>query len=309
VTLGRAVFPIYGTQGEVVVTSASRLGAAMAAIEPVLAEIDQACSRFRSDSDLERVNRSPGRPVVVSRCLLDAVLVALHAARRTGGAVDPTIGQALVLLGYDRTFSELDPSSAGPTRPVFARVPGWEKVKVDRKASTITIPAGTRLDLGATAKAWAADRAAAAGAAAAACGVLVSLGGDVAMAGPAPEGGWIVQVSDWCGDELSPELGSVSVTGGGIATSSTTVRRWEADGEERHHLVDPSTGLSAEVVWRTVSVAAGSCVDANVAATAAIVKGAGAVDWLRSTGLPARLVRPGGGVVLVGRWPVPTVAA
>jgi thiamine biosynthesis lipoprotein len=116
-----------------------------------------------------------------------------------------------------------------------------------------------------------------------------------------------VRVTDWhaAGPEADGE--TVQVCSGGLATSSTTVRRWERGGEELHHVVDPATGRSAEVVWRTVSVAAATCVDANVAATAAIVRGLRSPDWLQSLGLPARLVRPDGTVVRVGGWPTAEV--
>ncbi len=295
-----SVFEVFGTQGELAVVDGRRLGDARRAADAVLAEVDRACSRFRDDSDLERANRSVGHPVAVDRCLLDAVEVALHAARRTDGAVDPTVGRAVVQLGYDRDFRELTDDGA-PL--VFARVPGWRRVVVDHRAGTVTVPAGTRIDLGATAKAWAADRAAAAAADAAGCGVLLGLGGDIAMVGEPPSGGWSVQVSDWCGDPVDDGFESVLVHSGGIATSGTTVRRWVRRGRELHHIVDPSTGDSAEVVWRTVTVAAGSCLDANVAATAAVVKGETAPAWLEAIGLPARLVRPDDRVVRVGCWP------
>ena len=298
---GRSTFPVFGTEGVLVMADEPALAAAEAAVHQVLDEVDRACSRFRDDSDLERVNRSPGRPVPVSRCLVDATLVALAAARRTGGSVDPTVGQALVDLGYDRDFrSVTHRRSAGP---VFTKVPGWQRVVVDTVASTIAIPAATRLDLGATAKAWAADRAAAAAADATGCGALVGLGGDLAMVGPAPAGGWAVQVSDWCGTPIDPAFETISVTGGGVATSSTTVRRWSVGDQDHHHIIDPSSASPAEVVWRTVTVCAGCCVDANVAATAAIVKGVAAVPWLQTTGLPARLVRPDGRILRVGGWP------
>jgi thiamine biosynthesis lipoprotein len=97
---------------------------------------------------------------------------------------------------------------------------------------------------------------------------------------------------------------SVTVIGGGVATSSTTVRRWRRAGRPVHHIVDPATGEPAAPVWRTVSVAAASCVDANTASTAAIVRGASAPQWLESLGLPARLVDPSGRIVTVGAWPV-----
>jgi FAD:protein FMN transferase len=159
------------------------------------------------------------------------------------------------------------------------------------------------IDLGATAKALAADRAAHAAHEAAGCGVLVSLGGDVAVAGPAPRDGWAVRVME---DHAGPQEAAgqtIAIRSGGLATSGTTVRRWRAGGVPRHHILDPRTGEPAAVTWRTASVAAASCVDANTASTAAIVRGADAAPWLLRHGLPARLVAARGRVLLVGAWP------
>ena len=147
-----------------------------------LEHVEQACSRFRDNSDLSRVNADGGKAVTVDPTLIEAVEIALHAARVTDGRVDPTIGRALRLLGYDRDFGALD-RSGPPVALLAERVPGWECVVVDRTRSTVRVPPGVLLDLGATAKAFAADRAAARVAATLDIGVLVSLGGDIAIRG------------------------------------------------------------------------------------------------------------------------------
>lgn len=134
-------------------------------------------------------------------------------------------------------------------------------------------------------------------------GVLVSLGGDVAVAGDPPDDGWIVRVGDDHAHAAPGEDQTIVVRAGGLATSGTTVRRWRAEGEQRHHLLDPRSGRCAASPWRTVSVAAGSCVDANTASTAALVRGDSAPAWLARLGLPARLVRADGEVVTVAGWP------
>lgn len=108
--------------------------------------------------------------------------MALRAAEATDGTVDPTVGSAMDALGYDRDFT-LVREDDRPVRLTVRRTPGWRAVRLDRATGTVTVPEGIRLDLGATAKAWAADRAAGTLAAAAGCGVLVSLGGDTAVAG------------------------------------------------------------------------------------------------------------------------------
>ena len=167
-------------------------------------------------------------------------------------------------------------------------------------ASTVTVPPGTLLDLGATAKAWAADRAAAAIAGRLGCGVLVSLGGDLAVEA-APPAGFTVGVADVCGDPDAPT--AVSIVSGGLATSGVGNRHWTLGGTPVHHLVDPSTGLPVATPWRTVSVAAASSVDANTASTAAHVLGDSAPAWLAARALPARLVAHDGSVVTVAGWP------
>jgi thiamine biosynthesis lipoprotein len=164
------------------------------------------------------------------------------------------------------------------------------------------------LDFGATAKALAADRAARGAASYLGYGVLVNLGGDVAIAGPSPAGGWPVRVTDDQASGFEAPGETIALAGGGLATSSTTVRRWGSGGEDLHHIFDPGTGKPAAAHWRAVSVCAATCVDANTASTAAIVRGADAPAWLAAASLPARLVGAEGGVVRVGGWPDPAFA-
>jgi thiamine biosynthesis lipoprotein len=164
-----------------------------------------------------------------------------------------------------------------------------------------------QLDLGATAKALGSDRAvrAALGRARSGAGVLVSLGGDIAVAGEPPVSGWPVLVAD--DDNDAAAAGSctqvVRLERGALATSSVNTRRWRQAGLTRHHIVDPTVGLPAAGPWRSASVAAWSCAEANAASTAALVAGPAAEAWLESTALPARLVAHNGAVRLFGGWP------
>jgi FAD:protein FMN transferase len=264
--------------------------------------IDRACSRFRDDSELRRANAAAGRVTPIGPLLAEAIDVALRAAEQTDGAVDPTVAPAMVALGYDRDYATLAPEASDAVRGVPAA--GWQTVELDARRGLLRLAPDARLDLGATAKALAADRAAAAIASATGSPALVGLGGDVATAGSSPAGGWTIRVTD---DHRATGGGqTITVAGGGVATSSTTVRRWRRGGRAIHHIVDPATGEPAAAVWRTASVAAASCVDANTATTAAIVRGAEAPRWLRALGLPARLVDAGGAVVTVNAWPAQT---
>lgn len=294
----------FGTVALVAATDRARLRDAAAAVTSVVEEFDLACSRFRPDSELSMVNDRAGEVVGVGPVLLEAVGAALRAARLTGGDVDPTVGGALIALGYDRSFESLSGGvvARSGSEPLAA-VPGWRTVQLDPEAGTIRVAPGVSLDLGATAKALAADHAAAAALEAAGCGVLVSFGGDMAVAGPAPDEGWRVRVTDDHRAGVEAPGQWITLWEGGLATSSTFVRRWETDAGVAHHLVDPSTGGSADSVWRTASVCAASCLDANIASTAAIIRGFGAVDWLDGLGLPSRLVSVDGTACHVAGWP------
>jgi len=293
----------FGTVALVGVTDHRRAKAAEAAVVRIVDAFDRACSRFRADSEICAVNAAAGSAVRVGPVLLDAVGAALRAARLTDGDVDPTVGRALIALGYDRDFDEV--LATAPVRPSapLASVPGWRTVRLDREAGTIRLAPGVLLDLGATAKALAADRAAGAALEAAGCGVLVSFGGDLAIAGPAPDDGWRVRVTDDHRAGVSEPGQWISLRSGGLATSSVAVRRWRTDSGDVHHLVDPGTGRSVDSVWRTVSVSAASCLDANIASTAAIVRGSPAAAWLTGLGLPSRLVGVDGTVLHLAGWP------
>ena len=301
-----------GTGVQVTVTDAGQLAAARAMLEADLAAVDLACSRFRPDSEIAALDRAmagPGAgPVTVSPLLAEAIAVALRAARLTDGDVDPTVGAAMNAVGYDRDFTLVQ--RTGPAVRLTVRtIPGWRHVEFDEQARLLQVPPGVRLDLGATAKAWAADRSAARIVAALGCGALVSLGGDIAVSGQTPAGGWRIRVQDISGRPEDPPPGPstvVAIHGGGLATSSTAARRWRRGGDVLHHILDPRTGLPAAPVWRTVSVAAASCTDANIASTAAIIRGRAAPDWLTGLGLPARLVDEAGQVCTINGWPAET---
>jgi len=305
-------FRALGTVVSVLVTEPGQRDAADAILRAELAAADAACSRFRDDSELSRLNRAGGREIAISRYLADALATALAAAQATDGDVDPTCGRSLIAIGYDRDFDELrrdvtPRSPAGPLRVTGAPVAGWWLVELDRRRCTARVPRGVLLDLGATAKALAADRAAVRIAEALGCGALVNLGGDIRVAGPPPEGGWRIGIADDLAPEDVPEVAALAqtvvITDGGLATSSPKVRSWRRGAASYHHIIAPETGLPAQTCWRTASVAAASCVDANVASTAAVIRDSRAPGWLDALHLPARLVRHDGTVVIVANWP------
>jgi len=289
-----------GTRVEILVTDTSAVVAAAAILSRAIERIDNLASRFRGDSEISALNERSGSVVPVSDELFELLEAAVAMADATDGAVDPTVGAAMVGLGYDRDFS-LVAGGVGGSLPVSGRVPGWRSLELDRDAKTVWAPAGTLIDLGATAKALTADRIAEEAATTLRCGVLVSLGGDIAVSGEPPEGGFAVGVADVCGDLETTE--TVAIASGGLATSGIAARRWRLGARTVHHIVDPATGLSAASPWQTVSVAAACCLAENAASTAAVVKGIGAPAWLARLGLPARLVGADGVVRCTPGWP------
>jgi thiamine biosynthesis lipoprotein ApbE len=305
-----AAWHALGMLVQLVVTDPGTMGDARQLLDHDLTELDLACSRFRPDSEVVAIGRGAADAAgqyttTVTPLLAEAIGVSLRAASLTDGDVDPTVGAAVSALGYDRDFGHVP--ATGPALPVRSRtIPGWRSVALDPGSRRLTVPAGIQLDLGATVKGWAADRSAARIADKLGCGVLVSLGGDTAVAGEPPEGGWRIRVQDVTGMPGEPVQGPsavVAIREGGLATSSTTARRWQRGGDILHHILDPRTGLPAAPVWRTVSVTAATCADANTAATAAIIRGRQALPWLASLKLPARLVETDGAVRTVAGWP------
>lgn len=305
--MSRETWTALGTTA-VLCAPADRVARARAAVQRELDEIDLAASRFRPDSELVRANALAGTRVAISGRLLEALRLAMRAAILSGGAVDPALGGDLAHLGYDRDWTELDHVPVGAPfasdsdpRPARRR-DSWRSVALWDDPPAVCVPEGVALDLGATAKALAADRAAAAAHRATGGAILVSLGGDIATAGDPPGGGWAVRVTDDHRDGTGDGQ-NITIQSGGLATSSLVPRRWYHGQCAVHHILDPETGTPVTAWWRTVSVAAATCADANIASTAALVLGEGASDWLAGQGVPARLVAVDGRVEVQGGWP------
>ncbi|QWT24390.1 FAD:protein FMN transferase [Subtercola sp. PAMC28395] len=316
-----AEWELWSTGASVVVTDPELLEQATAIVHEVTGLVDDACSRFRTDSEISLLAPMLPAGTDVSDTLAALVAAALDAAEQTDGAVDPTLGNDLIALGYDTDIDlvrardrarDLDargddahtalPAPA-PFTPVITtvttvRTPGYKRVTLT--GSHLTVPQDLLLDLGATAKAVAADGAAARIADELGCGALVCLGGDIATAGTAPDGGWQIEVQDLPEDPRQ----QVTLAGGfGMATSSTQKRRWATNGSQVHHILDPRLGLPVVAVWRSVTVVAESCLAANALSTAAVVKGQGATEWLTGIHADARLIDQAGRTITTGSWP------
>ena len=304
---GTARWPLWSTYVHLAVADDRVLPVARSVADEVLARVERACSRFRPDSDLSVANHCAGSWVEVDPLLCAAVRAALWAAEVTDGLVDPCLGRALVSLGYDDDLAVVQGRPDGH-RPATSAAPAhrphaWREVQVADDA--LLVPAGAALDLGALGKAWAADVVARAAADAAGCTTVVSLGGDVRVAGPtgAPAPSWRVRVGETADELEDTPTSPLVVVAGGLATSTTLSRRWRSAGSLHHHVLDPATGRPAAAPYRTVTAGGSSCLAANAASTAALVLGDAAPQWLAANGVTARLVARDGTVTTVGEWP------
>jgi thiamine biosynthesis lipoprotein len=277
----RRSFRAMGTEVELIV-DAEGADDALAAAECEFHRLEALLSRFRDDSELSQLNRRGS--IDAGPDLLRVVELALAARERTGGRFDPTVHDAVVAAGYDRTFAAVPhegPASGAP-------VPAGGAVRID--GNRIELDPSVRLDLGGIGKGYAAERAAEPLATAGPC--LVNAGGDIATRG----GSWPVGVTTGDGT-LTLEL----TTGSALATSGRDRRAWRRAGRALHHLIDPSTGESAASDVMRITVVAGDAVDAEVLATSLFLAGmdaaAAAAD---AAGVPAVIVGEDGRTLLAG---------
>lgn len=245
----RRSFRAMGTGVELLLATpdGGRARRALARAAAEIERLEQVLSRFRPGSELSRLNRA-GSTRAASPDLVRVVELALAAREQTGGRFDPTVHDALVAAGYDRSFDELPASGAAvPERSVACA----GEVRVDGLG--IELDAGVRLDLGGIGKGYAADRVAESLAVSGPC--LVNVGGDLAVRG----GAWPVGVADGLTLELS---------GGGLATSGRDRRAWRRGDRVLHHLIDPASGRPAQSDLLRVTVVADSATEAEVLAKA-----------------------------------------
>ena len=293
-------FPAMGTEVTVLLTGTVPVGT-VGRIRALFAHWEETLSRFRADSELSRLNRHAGRPVAVGPLLWRVVVAALSAAEATAGAFDPTLGRQMAANGYGRSFglpqrvTVLGMPPAGPGG-------GWRRITLDPAARAVTLPLGIALDAGGIAKGMAVDAAAVLLCDAGVEAGLVSAGGDMRVTGRR-DAGWQVGLGD------TPGPSQVTLSEGALATSSTSRRTWVQGGVRRHHLLDPRTGEPAASGLRSVSVAARTCEQAEVAAKAAFVLGPDrGARFLESLALPGLLTPTSGPPVPVGSWPTEVAA-
>lgn len=281
---------------EVSVAEPLLLGAARALTTDVMRSVSAAVNRFDPASELSAVNRRAGAMTPVSSLCDVLVAAALKAAELTGGACDPTVGAHVVAAGYDRDIADVRHSpgmqTASPTPP------DWRRVRRNRALRLVGVPAGMALDLGATAKAWTAQRCAERIHTELGTPALVSIGGDACAAG-APERPWRILVSEQPGGPGQ----LVTLDHGALTTSTTTVRTWTRQGRRVHHIIDPRSGQPSTGRWRSASVWADEAVLANAVSTAVVAHAEVTDDLLARTRVSARLVDLDGRVRLVQDWP------
>jgi FAD:protein FMN transferase len=268
---------------------------AIADVRDLFAEWEATLSRFRADSELSRLNAADGRAMQAGPLLMHVATTAFDAARATEGAFDPTLGRHMVAIGYEHSFGEVLRAASRPATPLSPRA-GWRDVDVDEANGTIRLPAGVALDLGGIAKGMAVDAAAGILAKRGTHAGLVNAGGDMrVVADGAAE--WTIGITEAPGQ-------AVALLSGGLATSSVTKRSWVQGGRRRHHLIDPQTGQPARSDVRSVTVAATTCAQAEVAAKTALVLGADlGAAFLTRRGLAALLTLQTGSTVSVSGWP------
>jgi len=280
-----------GTDVEFLVEAkpSSESAEALDAVEAEFHRLDALLSRFRADSELSVLNRCGA--LHAGRELLDVVELALAARWQTRGRFDPTIHDAVVAAGYDRSFEDLprDTDERAPLRSV----PCGGGVTVDRAQSLIELQPGFRLDLGGIAKGYTVDRACDLLSPLGAC--LVNAGGDLAVRGSFRGGPWPVGV------ETATSTITLALRNGAMATSGRDRRRWRRGGEERHHVIDPSTGLPSETDLLRVTAVARTAVIAEVHATSLFLGGErSAVREANELGVPCLLVTEDGRTVRAG---------
>jgi len=260
--------------------------------------VDAACNRFDPSSEISTLNAAGAGTYPISDTLELALEGALHAARVTNGLCDPTVLPALLALGYDCDYDELQQRGVTTARTLVKPL-GIGAVALNHEQHTVTLSPRCQLDLGASAKAMVADLVA--DDVGECGGVVVEIGGDVAVRGKNGPEPWAIGIGETL--VASGHEPKVFVAHGGVATSSTTTRTWRIDNQMANHIVDPRTGSFATGIYAVATVSAERCLTANAFATAALLWGEEAGYHIGQAGWSARLVRHDGVVECVGGWP------
>jgi FAD:protein FMN transferase len=261
-----------------------------------IVELERTWSRFLEGSEVSRLNAAAGRPVILSLDTFALVQAAVAAWERTGGLFDPTVLTTLSGVGYDRSFDRIERD--GPPLPAPTPAPGCAGIVMRPNLRLVVLPSDVGLDLGGIAKGLAADwvleqlleHSA---------GACVNLGGDLRVAGEPPSGdGWLVGVED---PLQGGEIMRLALAEGAVCTSSRLRRRWQRNGHDQHHIVDPRTGRPTRTPVVATTVIAGTAAEAEVLCKAVFLGGTRqAGPLLADAGAGALVVHDAGDVGYVG---------
>jgi thiamine biosynthesis lipoprotein len=283
-------------------TDAESASRAIARVVELLDHLEQRWSRFLPDSDVTRLNLAAGRTLTVDPTTVTLLLAMVDAWRATDRRFDPTTLPDLVAAGYRSSID--DSRRVTLMRSGDLHIGGFDHdepptlgdVHIDRERNEVRLPAGMAIDAGGIGKGLAADLAVIDALDVGVDGALVGIGGDLSMGGHPPTGGWTVEVER--PDVDGAIIGTTTVSGGGVATSSTRSRRWRHEGRERHHVIDPWTGEPSTTDLASVTVIARAGWLAEVHATEGILGGSGhVVDLLERRGLSGVAVTDDGRVL------------
>lgn len=294
-------FSLWGLSGSLHTESDSQSLFANDRLHFWIEAMDEACNRFRDDSEISRLNRAGG-VVSLSDTLVRSLAAAQRASELTGGLCDPTVLASLEALGYDRDYDSLGTIDDTPVQ--LHPAPGFGALHFDETQRSVVKTADWRIDLGASAKALLVDLVAED--VAPTGGVVVEVGGDVSAKGHSSDGPWVIGIAETL--SITGDEPRIAIENGAIATSSNEVRTWRRGDHVIGHIIDPRTGRSAQSPYRAVSVIDADCVGANAFATAALLWGEDAGWHIAQAGRSARLVRHDGSIEFVGAWPREEVA-
>lgn len=241
------------------------------ATRQLIRQYEQRFTRFTNTSELAELNRSAGAWFQVSTDMLQVLREAMRLARETEGLFNPAILPALKQAGYDRSMDDIhkNPDRVGLVRVMEIR--DFRTIELNPETHFVRLPEGMQVDLGGIAKGWIAEQAARLLAQyTQAC--AVNAGGDMCLVNlPPDEPDWAIGLED----PLHPEqdLALLHVAPGAVATSAVTKRKWQYNGRNQHHLIDPRTGEPAVTEWLSVTVWAAWATDAEVYAKALLIGG------------------------------------
>ncbi len=296
--LALSTFSAMGTTVSLLLPTA-HTGTGLAIAREVFAEWEQTLSRFLPTSELSQLNQQAGQPVIVSQLLFTVLRTALAAAQETDGLYDPTLLPQLLAAGYDRSFSELPEQR--PARQTRSQPGGdWRKIQLEPALRGFTLPPGCGLDFGGIANGMAVDAVLARLQETGIEPALVNAGGDLAVLGlPPGYSAWPIAVQG------KDDTWMIPLHHGALATSSVARRRWRQGTQTSHHLLDPRTGESIQSQLWSVTVAAGRCMQAEVATKAVFLLGLlQGKTFLVEHALAGLLVQDDNSWIAAGNWPV-----